>query len=186
MSKNILVRNYLEALFKESESDFENIQEEISAILELCLLDKDLYLALASNILRESIKMKILHTLFACNQFSHQTQNFLLLLVKNKRFVLFTDIARQFLKLSKSGLGTISAIVTSSSELGELQKSDVVHMLESKFGKKFEITTKVDPEILGGLVIEYGSMLLDLSLKGQIDLIQEQSGFKLQALRSAL
>ena len=186
MSKNILVRNYCEALLKESKNDFGKIKKEIAAILELLILNTDLQNALVSNIFKESTKIKILRVLFDSNDFSIQIQNFLLLLIKHKRFSLFIDIAHQFSKLSISGTNIISAKVTSSAELSDAQKSDIIAMLESKFNNKFEITTYVNPEILGGLVIEYGSMLLDLSLKGQMDMIYEQSKLRLQTLHYAL
>jgi F-type H+-transporting ATPase subunit delta len=184
--KNILIKNYTEALFKESAHDFELIKSEISAFAELFLTDADLYNALVSDIMKENIKFKILNSIFKLNKLTTQTQNFLLLLVKNKRFSIFLDVAQKFNKLQISGANIISAKVTSSVELSSDEKKQVVQMLEDKFGNKFEISTKVDSTILAGLVIEYGSIFLDLSLKGQIEMIMEHSSARLQSLAGAL
>ena len=79
-----------------------------------------------------------------------------------------------------------TAIVTSSQKLTESEKKEVAEMLEEKFGTKFEITTNEDPNILGGLVIKYGSMLIDLSLNGQLKQIEEISKKKLETLQGSL
>lgn len=186
MSKNILIKNYTEALFKESAKDFEAIKSEIAACAELFQKDHEFYSALTSSIIKENVKIKILDCLFKHNNFTTQFQNLLLLLVKHKRFSLFLDIAQKFSKLQISGTKIISAKVTSSRELSVSQEKEVVQMLESKFSDKFEITTTVDSTILGGLIIEYGSILLDLSLRGQIEIIHDHSSARLQSLTGAL
>ena len=186
MAQNIIVKNYSEALLNSASGNLKNIRTEIAALSDLFDENKELWSFFSSPITTEDKKTKLLNLLFHKNKFTKEIQNFLYLLVKNKRIDLFLDIADCFQDNILLSNNISTAFVTSSKKLTEPEKREVIEMLEEKFGTKFEITTNEDSNILGGLVVKYGSMLIDLSINGQLKQIEEISKKKLETLQGSL
>ena len=80
-----------------------------------------------------------------------------------------TGIIGAFSKLSADYRGVVSAEVVSAIPLSAAQSSDIAAALRTALGKDPEITTRVDPAILGGVKVRVGSRLFDASLKSKLD-----------------
>ena len=186
MTQDIIVKNYSEALLNSASGNLKEIHKEVTALSDLFEENEELWSFFSSPVTTEDKKKQLLELLFHKNKFTKEIQNFLYLLVKNKRLELFLDISYYFQDNILLSNNISTAIVTSSQKLTESEKKEVAEMLEEKFGTKFEITTNEDPNILGGLVIKYGSMLIDLSLNGQLKQIEEISKKKLETLQGSL
>ena len=97
------------------------------------------------------------------------TQKFIGLLAANNRVSALPAIITAFEKLAADRRGAVAAEVTSAVELTPEQRSGVAAALRQALGKDPEITTRVDPSILGGLKVKVGSRLFDSSLKSRLD-----------------
>jgi len=78
-------------------------------------------------------------------------------------------VIRAFELLAAERRGAVAAEVTSAIELTAAQQKTIAAALKKAFGKDPEITTAVDPAILGGLKVKVGSKLFDASLKSRLD-----------------
>ena len=96
------------------------------------------------------------------------TANFLLLLVKNRRLFALRDIIEGFRKLSADHRGELTADVTSAVALSEPQADELKATLKAKTGKSITLIEKVDPAILGGLVVKIGSRMVDSSIRTKL------------------
>jgi len=74
-----------------------------------------------------------------------------------------------FARLAADHRGAVAAEVTTAVELTEAQKQGVAAALRQALGKDPEITTRIDPSILGGMKVRVGSRLFDSSLKTRLD-----------------
>ncbi|MGE0408532.1 MAG: F0F1 ATP synthase subunit delta [Amphiplicatus sp.] len=97
------------------------------------------------------------------------TRNFLLLAAKNRRlFALRAMIAAFVARLAKHR-GEIGADAASALPLSDEQTKRLRTEIESIVGKAVNLTTRVDPELLGGLVVKIGSKMIDSSLRTKLN-----------------
>ena len=87
----------------------------------------------------------------------------------NRRLVLLPDIYSAFLELLSQHRGEITAEVASAAKLGESYKAKIKSGLEKSSGRKVNLKHVVKKELLGGLVIQVGSKMLDTSVNGQLE-----------------
>jgi F-type H+-transporting ATPase subunit delta len=97
------------------------------------------------------------------------TRNFLLLLAKNRRLFAATDIIRAFRAMLAQHRGEISASVASASKLAETQVTALKQALKAALGKDVTLEQRVDPGLLGGLVVKVGSRMIDTSLRTRLN-----------------
>jgi F-type H+-transporting ATPase subunit delta len=97
------------------------------------------------------------------------TRKFLGLLGANNRIAALPAVVRAFRKLSADKRGVIAAEVVAATPLSEAQAAAIAAALRQALGKDPEITTRIDPSILGGLRVKVGSRLFDSSLRTRLD-----------------
>lgn len=100
---------------------------------------------------------------------SSLTTRTILLLAAKRRLFILTDVIRSFEKMVERLRGEISAQVTSARPLTDAQTAELKNILRSKFGREARLETKVDPSLLGGLVVKVGSRMIDSSLRTKLD-----------------
>jgi F-type H+-transporting ATPase subunit delta len=92
----------------------------------------------------------------------------LLLLVRKRREALLGEIVRQYDALEMEARGAEPLTITSAKELSSEELRAMVARLESLYGKKFEVTQKVDPSLIGGVRIMMGDRRIDGSVEGRL------------------
>jgi F-type H+-transporting ATPase subunit delta len=82
--------------------------------------------------------------------------------------------------------GRIQVQATVAKELDAEAKAKLIDSLKKVFNKDIRLTTKVDPNILGGLIVRVGDTVLDGSVDGQLAALRKTVGLRAEnALRSA-
>ncbi len=95
--------------------------------------------------------------------------NFLLLLVDQKRISFVEAIFNKYLEILRKLNNTVLAEVTSAVRLYEGEAEKLIVKIKNLTGANdVEIQTKIDPDIIGGVIIKVGSQVYDASLKGQL------------------
>ena len=106
-----------------------------------------------------------------------QMKNFMLLLVDKGRIALVEPILQQFQSLVRELNQTVLAEVISAVELTDEQKDTVRQKVQSMTdARSVELETRVDPDLIGGVIINIGSKVLDASIRGQLRRIGLQLG----------
>lgn len=100
--------------------------------------------------------------------------NMVLLLVERGRAGLVTAIARAFERIERDRAGRVTAQVTSAIALTERQQAGLREQLGRRTGKTVDLEARVDPSILGGLVVRVGDELIDASIAGRLRRIEAQ------------
>ena len=96
------------------------------------------------------------------------TQNFIKLIARNRRLFSLDTMIRDFRTLYARMKGVVTAEVTSAQPLTDAQRNDLLATLKSSLGKDIHLNTKVDPSILGGLIVKAGSRMIDSSIKTKL------------------
>lgn len=94
--------------------------------------------------------------------------NFVKVLARNRRLFALSDMIRTFLTLAARQRGEITAEVSSAHPLAEDQLAALRETLRASAGKEVQIVTKVDPTLLGGLIVKMGSRMIDSSLRTKL------------------
>ena len=95
-------------------------------------------------------------------------QNFVMLLVSNDRLLLLTHIAEQFRALKDAAEGVAQANITSAFPMSDVQVSELITLLEPKFGLKLKPHVTVDTSLIGGVRVLVGDHVLDTSVQAQL------------------
>ncbi len=95
--------------------------------------------------------------------------NFLGLVATNRRLFAVRDIIRAFRALTARHRGEVTAQVTTATALSPAQAKRLAAALKSSIGREVQIDTRLDPALLGGLVVKVGSRMVDNSLKTKLD-----------------
>jgi F-type H+-transporting ATPase subunit delta len=98
--------------------------------------------------------------------------NFLKVLTRNRRLFAITDVIRAFRALVARFKGEASADVTVAERLSDRNLDALKTALKSVTGKDVALNVKVDPSIIGGLVVKLGSRMVDSSLRTKLNSIK--------------
>lgn len=97
------------------------------------------------------------------------TANFFKLIARNRRLFAAADMIKGFRALLARERGEVDADVTSAHPLSADQMQQLSDSLKAQVGKDVKITTRVDPNLLGGLIVKVGSKMIDSSLRTKLD-----------------
>lgn len=95
--------------------------------------------------------------------------NFLRVVARNRRLFAIPAMIRAFRRIAAERRGEISAEVSSAHELTAAQEKELREALRQIAGKDVAFTTKVEPELLAGLVVRLGSRQIDTSLRTKLN-----------------
>jgi F-type H+-transporting ATPase subunit delta len=99
--------------------------------------------------------------------------NFLELLLEKHRMPVLFRIRRQFDALWARENKQLGVTVTSAVELDPEIAERIGSEIEQQTGNKVELQSRVDPDILGGLVVQVGNMVLDTSIRNRLEQLRK-------------
>ncbi len=102
--------------------------------------------------------------------------NFVGLLAENKRLALLPQIAAQYAQLKHAYENEIDVEVTAATALDETQSAKLAASLERRFGRRVRLSTRIDPDLLGGAVIRAGDQVIDGSIRGRLTRLAVELG----------
>jgi F-type H+-transporting ATPase subunit delta len=103
------------------------------------------------------------------------TVRFVLTLANKRRLSALRDIIRAFEEMLGRQKGEINAEISTARPLTDVEAAEIKRVLKASLGRDARLASKVDPALLGGLVVKVGSRMIDSSLRT-----------KLQGLRAAM
>jgi ATP synthase F1 delta subunit len=103
-----------------------------------------------------------------------RTVNFLKLLAERHRMPVLFRIRRDFDELWAEENKLLTVSVTSAVELDKKLVKDIGKRIEEQTGRDVDLESKVDPYVLGGLVVRVGNMVLDASVRNRLEQLRKQ------------
>jgi F-type H+-transporting ATPase subunit delta len=100
-------------------------------------------------------------------------RNFLRLLAEKGRAARLDEIQREFERLVAREQGQLNVELTTAFELSDDEARDILARIESATGRRIEATRKVDPDLIGGLILQAGSLRLDASVRGRLERLRQ-------------
>jgi F-type H+-transporting ATPase subunit delta len=100
--------------------------------------------------------------------------NFLRLLVEKGRAGEIEDVAAEFEALVAAEEHVLDVELTTAFELSDNAFEGIVAEIEKQSGRRVRSTRSVDPDLIGGIVLQAGSMRLDASIRGRLDRLRQE------------
>jgi F-type H+-transporting ATPase subunit delta len=147
---------------REELADFVQAQREVPELREL----------LRNPQLDHRIKASALEELLGGDE--ELVRNFLLLLAEKNRAGEVEEIAREFEQMVALEEGILDVELTTAVELSDEEARDVIKQIEKASGRKVEASRRVDPDLIGGIVLQAGSMRLDASVLGRLNRLRTE------------
>jgi F-type H+-transporting ATPase subunit delta len=124
--------------------------------------------------INHEVKTGVLRRILERTQPDPLVRNFLLLLVEKDRLRQLEAICEHYTRLANERLRRVMAQVTTAVALDPAQRQAVVQKLADMTQKEVILETRVDPAILGGLVVRIDHVVLDGSLQGQLARLRQE------------
>lgn len=166
-----VARRYARALFGigVDAGRFEELGRELGEFAAVWADSPELRQTLENPVFKPEQKRAVLQQILPRVAPTPEVQRFVLLLLDRRRIILLPAIARAYQALADEHVGRVRARVTSAEPLTQAALDRVRRSLEQRTGKKVVIDTAVDPELIGGLVARVGDLVLDGSVRTQLE-----------------
>ena len=100
--------------------------------------------------------------------------NFLQLAAEKGRAGELEDIAREFERLMAREQRRLTVELTTARELTDAEADTILKQIEEAAGRAVEATRKVDPDLVGGIVLQAGSLRVDASVRGRLERLRQE------------
>jgi F-type H+-transporting ATPase subunit delta len=166
-------RVYAGALFEaaKDKDKLDSIHEQLSQVADTVDGNRELQVFLFSPYLSSTDKKDGLHR--AITGAEPELMNFLELLVEKHRMTEIFRIRRELDELWKRENRRIDVTVTSAVELDPAVVGKIGKEVERQTGEEVDLSSQVDDEILGGIVLQVGNMVLDASIRSRLEKLRK-------------
>lgn len=165
-----VLQPYASALMSLAKSNdlSEQFGNDIRSLLSLLESSEDLRQFLANPLIKPDAKKAVIKQI-AGEEMNPLMRSFLSLLIDKGRILFLEGIGKQYLTQLRALNQTVLAEVTSAVPLSDAQQQTVREKVQAMTSaRQVEIETKIDTDLIGGVVIKVGSQVIDASLRGQL------------------
>ena len=168
-----IARVYADALFgvAKDKGKLDSIREQLGQFADALAENKEMQLFFFSPYFSSTEKEEGLAKAVAGAE--PELVNFLDLLLEKHRMPVLFRIRRNFDSLWAQENKRLGVTVTSAVELDPEVARKIGSEIEQQTGNKVELESRVDPDILGGLVVQVGNMVLDTSIRNRLEKLRK-------------
>jgi len=162
---------YASALFDlaNEQNQLQEVERDLVAVQSLLDGSDDFRRLVRSPVFSAEEQIRAMTAVAERANFSALTVNFLKLIARNRRQFALPDMIKNFRMLSARHRGEVLADVTSAHPLTDSQLETLRETLRASIaGKSVQLQTRVDPNLLGGLIVKIGSRMVDSSLRTKL------------------
>jgi F-type H+-transporting ATPase subunit delta len=165
---------YSRALFEAAQENgvVERIHEELGEVDDALREDRELRLFFFSPYFTSEEKKEGVSRVV--DGADERLVNFLELLAERHRMPLLPRVRRQFEGMWAEENKLLAVSVTSAVELDKSLVEEIGERIQDQTGRRVELSANVDPEVLGGLVVRVGNMVLDASVRNRLEELRKQ------------
>ena len=167
-------RTYAQALFAAAKEDgrLETVHEQLTDFATAVAEVDELRAVLRNPQIESREKARILEDLLG--DADELLRNFLMLTAEKGRIADIDEIAREFDRLIAREERRLDVELTTAYELSDEEADGILKQIEDASGRKVEATRNVDPDLIGGLVLQAGSLRVDASVRGRLERLRRE------------
>ena len=165
---------YSLALFELSEENnlLSQIEDQSSSVLKLINQSEDFSSLIKDPTTNQEDLSKVINKIAENNKFENLFKNFLNFLIQKRRFFFIERILKSFIEICSRKRGELKAELRSAKNLSNDEISKITELLTKNFNSKIRLNYKYDESLIGGLVIQVGSTMIDNSIKNKLQQIE--------------
>jgi F-type H+-transporting ATPase subunit delta len=174
MDQSAINVRYAKAFFSvaKEKNQLNTLKRDIELVLELCSASADFIHLLESPIVNTSKKSVIIQSIVQ-DKIDAITLDFLMLILQKKREVYIPGICRNFIDLSRKEQNIKPAQITTATAINEETLTKVKELLAKELNANIELTARINPDILGGLVLRLDDKQYDASVATQLKKVKQ-------------
>jgi F-type H+-transporting ATPase subunit delta len=178
MSQQSVARQYAGALFTVAQRNkkVDVVARELGAFAALVEGSRELREVFASPLVHPKKKRAVVDAILAAvgQPVSEEISRTVILLAERDRLALVADVSRAFADKVMESDRTVQATVVTADALPDERRQALADALGRATGRRVNVTSRVDPSIVGGLVAEVGSVVFDGSVAGQLNRMRQR------------
>ena len=167
---------YSLALFELSEENnlLSQIEDQSSSILNLIEQSEDFSNLIKDPTTSQEDLLKVINIISENNKFESLFKNFLSFLIQKRRFFFIERILKSFIEICSRKRGELKAELKSAKQLSNEEILKITEELTKNFSSKIKLNYKHDESLIGGLVVQVGSTMVDTSIKNKLQQIENR------------
>jgi len=172
----MLASRYAKAIFDigSQQGGLDKIGTDLRNIANAMKESPELSSTLTSPAIRRSDRRKVVDAIMQRLGVVTTTRNTVYLLLDSERFGSLPMISREVDRMIEEKAGRVAAEVVSAKPLDPAQLSQITAALEKLSGKKVSVSSRQDPDLLGGVVAKVGDTVYDGSLRTQLRNLRDE------------
>ena len=167
---------YSLALFELSEENnlLSQIEDQSLSVLNLIDRSEDFSNLIKDPTVNQDDLSKVINKISESNKFENLFTNFLNFLIQKRRFFFIERILKSFIEICSRKRGELKAELKSAKELSSDEISKITEELTKNFNSKIKLNYKHDKSLIGGLIVQVGSTMVDTSIKNKLRQIENR------------
>ena len=167
---------YSLALFELAEENnlLSQIEDQSLSMLNLINQSNDFYNLIKDPTINQEDLSKVINIIVEKNKFDTLFKNFLNFLIQKRRFFFIESILESFIETCSIKRGELKAELKSAKNLSSDEITKITELLTKNFSSKIKLNYKYDESLIGGLVVQVGSTMVDTSIKNKLQQIENR------------
>ena len=158
----------------EDNKNVNEIEDQSFALIKLIDESKDFESIVRNPINKKEDQINIINKISKHYNFNILLKNFLCLLVKKRRLFFLQNILRNFVDICSHKRGEVKAKLVAAKQLNNDEVNKIKDELSKYFTNKVKLDYKYDPSLIGGLIIQVGSLMIDTSIKNKLKQLENK------------
>ncbi|MHA1108541.1 MAG: F0F1 ATP synthase subunit delta [Alphaproteobacteria bacterium] len=165
---------YAKALFElaDEQSAIDQVDGDLARIQAMIDESDDLSRMMQSPVISRDVQGRAMDAVLEAAEICDLVRRFTGVAVANRRLFALPDMIEAWSALLSRHRGEVTAEVISATALGQAQLDAVTEALKGALGGKVAVDARVDPGLIGGMVVRVGSRMIDFSLNTKLEKLQ--------------
>ena len=170
------VNSYSQAFYElASENNLiDLIEKQAISVLKIIVQSNEFRLLIKDPTNKKDVQLNAINKISEKFEFNELLKKFLNFLIVKRRFFYVEKILKDLLVICSNNRGEIHAKLTVAKKLNDQEIEKIKIELTQNFGSNIKLDYKCDPNLIGGLIIQIGSIMIDTSLKSKLQKIENK------------
>ena len=150
------------------------IEDQSSALIKLIEKSNDFESIIKNPTSKKEDQINVIIKISEYCSFNILLRNFLCFLVEKRRLFFLKNILKNFIDICSQKRGEVKAKLVASKQLNDEEINKIKNDLSKDFTNKVKLDYKYDPSLVGGLIIQIGSVMIDTSIKNKLKQLENK------------
>ena len=169
-------KSYSQALYELAfeEKNLNDVEKNVISLLKLISQSEDFNSLIKDPTNKQENQLNVINIIFEKFNLNNLLKKFLNFLVMKRRFFYVEKILKNFVMICSKNRGEISAKLTVAKKLNENEINKIKDELTQNFGSNVKLNYNYDPDLIGGLIMQVESVMIDTSIKNKLQKIENK------------